>query len=130
MNADTPAPPPPPAEPAESDKASAGMRLLAFLLTVALLFGAAVMILVALNPDDTPRCEELVRAQVAGECFDITKTQQTIQAILAFPAGVFAALAALVGLAVTFTGRYGSLMIRLVVPAVVLGGLAVLIGQL
>lgn len=136
MSADTPenrtdAPQaPPPAGDGEPGKAGAGLRLLALLLAFALAFGGAVLIIVALNPDDTPRCEELVRAQLAGECFDVTKTQQTVQAVLAFPAGVLAGLAALVGLVVAFTGRRGQLMLRLVVPAVVLGALAVLVGQL
>lgn len=130
MSADSPeAQPTTPPPSADADKASGGARALAFLLVLALLFGGAVMIVVGLNPDDTPRCEEAIAQGIAGECFDVTKTQQTIQAVLALPAGILAGLAALVGLAVVFTGRHGSLMMRLVVPAVVLGGLAVLIGQ-
>lgn len=133
MSADTPdspaAPPPPAAEPA-TEKASGGMRLLALILTLALLFGGAVMIVVALNPDDTPRCEQTDLAQLAGECYDISESQQTIQAVLALPAGVIAGIAALVGLAVVFTGRHGPLLLRLVVPAVVLGAAAVIVGQL
>ena len=132
MSADSteaPAPPPPPAA-ADTEKAGAGMRLLAFVLVLALLFGGAVMIVVGLNPDDTPRCEQTELAQLAGECYDVTETQQTVQAVLAWPAGILAVLAALVGLAVVFTGRRGPLMLRLVVPAVVLGAAAVIVGQL
>ena len=129
-SAEAPAPPPPPPAAADNEKAGAGMRLLAFVLVLALLFGGAVMIVVGLNPDDTPRCEQTALAQLAGECYDVTETQQTIQAALAWPAGILALLAALVGLAVVFTGRRGALMLRLVVPAVVLGAAAVIVGQL
>lgn len=129
-SAEAAAPPPPPAAPADRQKAGAGMRLLAFVLVLALLFGGAVMIIVGLNPDDTPRCEQTELALAAGECYDLSKTQQTIQAVLAFPSGVLAGIAALVGLVVVFTGRQGPLMLRLVVPAVVLGAAAVVVGQL
>ena len=91
-SAEAAAPPPPPAAPADRQKAGAGMRLLAFVLVLALLFGGAVMIIVGLNPDDTPRCEQTELALAAGECYDLSKTQQTIQAVLAFPSGVLAGI--------------------------------------
>ena len=93
------APPPPPPQ-AHNDKASGGWRALAVLLALVLAFGAAVMFVVAINPDDTPRCEQFVSGEVAGggECYDITETQQLIQNIFAIPAGVLATLAALLAL--------------------------------
>lgn len=129
--------PPPPAPSAQlhqddraSDKASGGMRALAVLLAVALAFGAAVMIVIALNPDDIPRCEETARAAAAAECFDISQAQQTIGQVLAWPAGIIGAAAALVALAVAATGRHGRTLLRLTLVAAVLAGVVVLVGQL
>jgi len=124
------APPPPPPQ-AHNDKASGGWRALAVLLALVLAFGAAVMFVVAINPDDTPRCEEFASGEVAGggECYDITETQQLIQNIFAIPAGVLAALAALMALYFAATGRQGRLLVRLAGAAVVLGVAAVIVGQ-
>jgi len=122
-------PPPPPAT--HDDKASGGWRALAVLLALVLAFGAAVMFVVAINPDDTPRCEqlELQLAAGGGECYDITETQQLIQNIFAIPAGVLATLAALLALYFAATGRQGRLLVRLAGAAVVLGVAAVIVGQ-
>lgn len=122
-------PPPPPA--AHDDKASGGWRALAVLLALVLAFGAAVMFVVAINPDETPRCEQFVSGEVAGggECYDITETQQLIQNIFAIPAGVLGALAALLALYFAATGRQGRLLVRLAGAAIVLGVAAVIVGQ-
>jgi hypothetical protein len=126
-----PTPAPPPAEPERSgEKASGGMRLLALVLVLALLFAGAVMAVIAINPDDIPRCDQPAEAVAAGECYDITATQETIGRVLAAISAVFAGIAALAGLAVLFTGRGTALMLRLLVVALVLGGLAVLVGRL
>jgi hypothetical protein len=125
-----PPPPPPPTVGPEAEKASAGWRALAVGLALALAFGAAVMFVVAINPDDTPRCDQPGLSQIAGECFDVTKAQQTIQMVFAWAAGIVGAAAALVALAVAFTGRRGALMVRLTGAAVVLGVITVIIGQL
>lgn len=121
-----PAQPPPPATTSDAnEKPSAGWRLLAVLLALALAFAAAVMIILPLNPDDTPRCEQIT----AGECFDMTKTQQTIQNVLAWPAGIIGAAAALLALYFAATGRQGPLLMRLTGVALVLGIGAVLVAQ-
>ena len=126
-----PPPPPPPPTTADDEKAGAGWRLLAVVLALALAFGAAVMIILPLNPDDTPRCEQIASGEFpGGDCFDMTKTQQTIQNIIAWPAGVIGALAALMALFFAVTGRRGQLMLRLTTAAIVLGVAAVIVGQL
>jgi len=125
------APPPPPATASADGKASGGWRALAVVLALVLAFGAAVMFVVAINPDDTPRCEQFVSGEVAGggECYDITETQQLIQNIFALPAAVLGALGALLALYFAATGRQGRLLVRLAGAAVVLGVAAVIVGQ-
>jgi hypothetical protein len=116
-------------EPVETqdEKAGGGARILALLIGIALLFGAAVMILVAINPDDIPICSEATAADL--ECYDISSAQNTISTILAIPAGILAALAGLLGFYVAFTGRRLALMIRLGVAAVVLGVITYIINS-
>ena len=109
------------------EKAGAGARILALIIGIALLFGAAVMALVVINPDDIPLCSERAAAVAAGECFDISETQNTISTILAIPAGILAALAGLLGFYVAFTGRRGGLMMRLAGAAVAFGVLTYVI---
>ncbi len=121
-------PPAPPPSATDDDKASGGWRVLAVLLALVLAFGAAVMFVVAINPDDTPRCEQLGPAE-GGECYQITETQQLIQNIFAIPAAVLAALAVLLALYFAATGRQGRLLVRLAGAAIVLGVAAVIVGQ-
>ena len=120
-----PASPPPPTT-TEPEKAGGGWRALAVVLAIALAFGALVMFLVPINPDDTPRCEQ----SIGGECFDITKTQQTIQNVFAVLAGFAAAAAALLALYFAATGRRGDLLRRVAIVAVCLGVVTFLIGRL
>ncbi len=112
---------------AQEEKAGAGLRVLALIIGLLLLFGAAVMALVVINPDDIPLCSDVEAAVLAGECFDISETQNTISTILAVPAGILAAIAGLLGFYVAFTGRRGALMMRLGVAAVALGVLTYII---
>jgi uncharacterized RDD family membrane protein YckC len=111
----------------EAQKAGAGMRILALIIGLLLLFGAAVMALVVINPDDIPLCSETAKAFEAGECFDVSETQNTVSTILAVPAGILAAIAGLLGFYVAFTGRRGDLMMRIGGAAVVLGVLTYII---
>jgi NhaP-type Na+/H+ or K+/H+ antiporter len=129
--AQPPTPPPPTTGTAADDKAGGGWRALAVVLALVLAFGAAVMIVVPLNPDDTPRCEQIASGEFpGGECFDMTKTQQTIQNVFAWPAGIIGAAAALLALYFAATGRRGQLLLRLTGVAVVLGVGAFVVGQL
>lgn len=120
---------PPPAPVDSDEKASVGMRLLAVVLSLALALGAAVMIVIALNPDDTPRCDEVQAATLFAECFDISKTQETIAMIFAWPAGIAGGLAALLGLRFAISGRRGALLMRLALIAIALGVVVLIAGR-
>lgn len=126
------APPPPPPADRSDGKAGGGWRALAVVLALALAFGVAVMFVVAINPDDTPRCEQITSGEVVGatECYDITETQESVQMVLAWAAGVVGAIALLLALAFAATGRRGSLLVKVTVAALVLGAIVVVIGQL
>ena len=108
-------------------KAGAGARVLALIFGIALLFGAAVMALVVINPDDIPLCSEIAKAAAAGECYDISETQNTISTILAVPAAILGAIAGLLGFYVAFTGKGLARMTQLGGAAVVLGVLTYII---
>jgi hypothetical protein len=101
--------------------------VLALIGGLALLFGAAVMIIIVLNPDDIPICSEATRLDT--ECFDISSTQDTLSRILAAPSGLLAAFAGLLGFYVAFTGRRLGTMIRLGTAAVVLGVLTYVVNN-
>lgn len=129
----TPPPPPPPAAPpsAGDGKASGGIRLLAIVVALLLAFGSAVMIVLPLNPDDTPRCEQVASGEEFSlECYDMTETQQLIQNIFAWPAGILGAITVLLCLYLAVTGRGLDLVRKTGIPAVVLGLIAVVIGQI
>ncbi len=83
------------------------------------------MIVIGLNPDDTPRCDQIT----IGECFDVTKTQQTIQTVFAWAAGIAGAIAVLFALYMTFTGRRAATTLKATFIAVVLGVITVAVGQ-
>ena len=112
-----PAAPPPPAAPAgDEGKVGGGFRALALVLALAFLGLAAVMIVVPINPDDLPRCEQ----DRSVECIDQTETSQTIQNVFAWPAGILAAIASLLSLGVVITGRGASRLRTFGIAAVVL----------
>ena len=131
-------PPPPPEAPApaatEEPKASGIQRFFAVLVTLVLLFGVAVMVIVVINPDNLPLCEDVRSGEAqlgpSLECLDSSQTEYTLTRIAAGAAAIVGGLAALLGLAVAFTGRRGALFVKLTVGALVLGGLAFLIGEL
>jgi hypothetical protein len=130
------APPPPPPEPQapEEPKASGLMRFFAVLATLVLLFGVAVMVIVVINPDDLPLCDDVRSGEAALgptlECLDSSEAMYTVTRVIAAVAGAIGALAALLGLYVAATGRRAALFMRLTVVALVLGGLTFLLGEL
>lgn len=130
MEASSSIPDAPPAGPSDDEKAGGLWRLLAFVLALALIFASAVMVLIGLNPDDTPRCDQVELSRLAGECFEVGKGQQTIQAAFAWATGVIGAIAALLALYMTFTGKRASTTLKATFVAVVLGAITVLIGQI
>lgn len=129
-------PPPEGLQPAtnEEPKASGLMRFFAVLVTLVLLFGVAVMVIVVINPDNLPLCDDVSSGEAqlgpSLECLDSSQTEYTLTRIVAGAAAIVGGLAALLGLAVAFTGRRGGLFVKLTVAALVLGGLAFLIGEL
>lgn len=135
-----PPPPPPPGPPSagDPDKASGGMRALGVLIALVLAFGAAVMIAVAVDIGDTETCDDFVEQVTSGElvpdfddeCFDGSSTQKAISVALAWASGIVGVLAVLVALMFAVTGRRGSLLARVAIAAVVLGGLSILIGSI
>lgn len=100
----------------------------AVVLALVLAFGTAVMVVFALNPDDTPRCDE-PEALTATECFDISATQETVSTILAWPSAVLGGLGVLLALALAVTGRRGRLLVAVAAGAVALGLIAFLVNQ-
>ena len=133
-----PPPPPPPPPPAgDTEKASGGMRALAVLIALVLAFGAAVMILVAIDIGDTATCEDFFDDVASGqvvpdlddECFDGSSAQKAISVVLAWASGIVGALAVLVALAFAITGTRGGLLVRLAGAAILIGALSIAIGS-
>jgi hypothetical protein len=110
------------------------MRALAVLVALALLFGVLVMYFIVTNPDNLPLCDEVASGEAklgsTLECLEGSETQYTATRIAAGAAGIVGALAALLGFYVAATGRRGALMVKLTGAAILLGGLAFLIGEL
>lgn len=127
-------PPPPPSGPAVSGgdgKAGWGWRIGALILGLVLAFGVAVMVVIPVNPDDTPRCEQIESGEVtdAFECFDTTKGQQTAQNVVAVIAAALGLVAILFCLYFVFTGRRGNTLLKVTGAAVIAGIIVFLIGQ-
>jgi hypothetical protein len=111
------------------------MRALAVLIALVLAFGAAVMILVAVDIGDTPTCDDFValpfEEQVEEEeCFDGSSAQKTISVVLAWASGIVGVIAVIVALIFAVTGNRGPLLARVAGAAVVLGILSILIGSI
>jgi hypothetical protein len=136
----SPPPPPPPAPPSAGDsgKASGGMRALGVLLALVLAFGAAVMILVAIDVGDTSTCDQFFEDIESGdvipdlddECFDGSSGQKTMSVVLAWGSGIVGAVAVLVALMFAATGTRGPLLAWVAGAAVALGVLSILIGSI
>jgi hypothetical protein len=114
---------PPAAAPSDTEKAGTGWRVIAGILAVLLAFAAAVMIAVAVDLADGPRCEQAT----FGECYDVSKTEQTVGTILLFASGIASALAFLAGAYFVFRGRGGRTMAIAAGAAIVLGAIALVI---
>jgi len=130
-----PAPPPAPVTHAPAEpKASGPLRALAVLVSLALLFGVAVMVIVVINPDNLPLCDEVRSGEAALgptlECIDSSNTGYTATRVAAAGAALIGGLAALLGFYVGATGRRGSLMVKLTIVAIALAVLAILAGEL
>jgi hypothetical protein len=110
------------------------MRALAALVSLVLLFGVAVMVIVVINPDDLPLCDDVASgaAQLGPtlECIDSSEGAYNAQRVVAGLAAIVGGLAALLGFYVAATGRRGSLMVKLTLAAVALAAVAFAIGEI
>ncbi len=127
MSDATAAPPPPPTPTAASGepKASGAMRALAAVVALVLLFGVAVMVIIVINPDNLPLCDDVAAGKAklgpTLECIDSSSAVYNAQRVLAGICGVIGALAALLGFYVAATGRRGSQMAKLTGIAIAVG---------
>jgi hypothetical protein len=115
-----PEPSPPPSAAAGTERAGAGRRVVAGVLVLLLAFAGAVMIAVAFDLADGPRCEQIA----VGECFDVSETTQTVGVILLFASGLSAVLAVGLGIYFMFRARGGRAMAIAAGAAIVLGAIA------
>jgi hypothetical protein len=97
------------------------------LLALLLLAGGAILVIFAINPDNTPRCDDVAAALRAGECRDLGSTQETAATIVAWIGSLFAAVGIVAALAFTFTGRGGRRAVGIAVAAIALGVITVAI---
>jgi hypothetical protein len=110
------------------------MRALAVLLALVLAFGAAVMLVVAVDVGATATCEDYPtlspeeQAEDDFECVDASSAQKAVAVGLAWASGIIGALAALAALFLAVTGRGARTFGRLAIAAVVLVGLYFLVG--
>ncbi|MDX6588296.1 MAG: hypothetical protein QOI31_2769 [Solirubrobacterales bacterium] len=110
------------------------MRFFAVIVALVLLFGVAVMVIVVINPDDLPLCDDVRSGDAVlgptNECLDSSQGMYTATRVVAGAAGIVGGLAALLGFYVAATGRRGAQMMKLTIAALVLGGLVFLLGEL
>ena len=135
-DAPTAEPPPPPPSDEGTDRAGIGLRLLAVLGALVLAFGAAVMIIVAIDLADTRTCEDLIGDVITGqttvdfgdECFDGGSTEKSISVALSWASGLAAVLAVLAALAFAIRGRGGRLALQLTGAAIAFAALTLAVG--
>jgi len=92
------------------------------------------MVIVAINPDNLPLCDDVRSGEAAlgptNECLDSSRAMYNVGRVAAGAAALVGGLAALLGFYVGATGRRGDLMVKLTIAALALGGLAVLLEQI
>ena len=120
-----------PAQEPADEKAGIGLRILAVLLALVLAFGAAVMIIAATEVNDTPTTDEVTSGEEPlpsdGEVFDGSEGKRSAVVALFYASGAVAALAFLLGLAFTITGRRGRWFLYAAILAILLAGIALVI---
>jgi hypothetical protein len=107
-------------------------------LALVLAFGAAVVIIAMSDINGKPRCDDTAAIvakarQNPGKkvrCFDGSAAKKTIVLGLGYVGGIIAALAALLALGFTVTGRRGRPVLMLTAAAIVLIGLSIGIGSI
>jgi hypothetical protein len=109
-------------------------RALAVVLFLLLLFGSAIMIVAAADIAGTTLCSDVTLQDAVrdpnGECFDGSSIQKVLSVAIGFLAGGIGAIAALLAIAFTFTGRRGRLVVIATVAAIVLAGISIGVGSI
>ncbi len=119
---------PKPAAASSGDRAGGPARVGAGLLALLLAFGAAVMIIVAIEASDLNVCSDtaaLEREQAATgafivECYDGSTTEKTLTVILGGLSGIFAAVGTVLAFLFTIRGRGGRPLVITAAAAVLL----------
>lgn len=109
-----------------------GLRVLAGVGCLLLLFAAAVGAIVFASIGGTDTCKSIAEGTGSfnsdGECYDGSSTTKTIALILGWPGTLLLAVAAVLALLYTIRGRGGRPLLMATVAGVVLFGLSLIIG--
>lgn len=108
-------------------------RALAVILFILLLVGCFIMIAASTDIAGTTLCRDVTRQFVQqhpnGSCFDGSQVQKVLSVGFGYASGAVGAIAALLAIAFTITGRRGRLVAALAVTALVLAGASILVGS-
>ena len=118
---------------APAAKGGNAWRAAAVILFVLLLVGCFIMVAASTDIAGTTLCRDVTNQFVTqhpnGSCFDGSGLQKALSVSFGYGAGAVGAIAALLAIAYTFTGRRGRLMAALSVAAVALAGISILVGS-
>jgi len=119
---------------APAEKGGNTWRALAVILFILLLVGCFIMIAAATDIAGTTLCRDVttqfVQQHPNGSCFDGSQLQKVLSVGFGYASGAVGAIAALLAIGFTITGRRGRLVAVLAVAAVVLAGLSILVGSI
>jgi hypothetical protein len=119
---------------APAEKGGNTWRALAVILFILLLVGCFIMIAAATDIAGTTLCRDVtaqfVQQHPNGSCFDGSQTQKVLSVGFGYASGAVGAIAALLAIGFTITGRRGRLVAVLAVAAVVLAGISILVGSI
>src|SRR5215212_648251 len=105
--------------PTPAEKGGGPWRALAVVLFLLLLAGSFIMIAASTDIAGTTLCRDVTAQFVAanpnGSCFDGSSLQKVLSVVFGYASGGVAALAALLAIAFTLTGRRGRLVLGLTV---------------
>jgi hypothetical protein len=117
-----------------AERGGGASRALAVILFLVLLLGSAIMIIAATDIAGTSLCRDVTVQDAIqdpnGECFDGSSLQKVLSVAIGYLSGGVGAIAALLAIAYTFTGRRGRLVAIAAVAAVVLAGISIGVGSL
>jgi len=109
-------------------------RALAVVLFILLVVGCFIMIAAATDIAGTTLCRDVtaqfVNQHPNGSCFDGSQVQKVLSVGFGYASGAVGAIAALLAIAFTITGRRGRLLAVLTVAALVLAGISILVGSI